>query len=88
MKALCLDMSKKGLRDRNSPRCTLSQNGYGARVDPTCLASAALSRTLTGPQAPEGESRRGGLRLVRRGLMAKPGVGAHQKFHLTKKIFK
>ena len=24
-------LGKKGLRDRNSPMCTLSQNGYGAR---------------------------------------------------------
>ena len=27
----------KGLRDRNSPTCTLSQNGYGARADSTAL---------------------------------------------------
>ena len=31
---------KKGLRDRNSPRCTLSQNGYG-----TTLYTHLLSRT-------------------------------------------
>ena len=24
------NLCKKGLRDRNSPTCTLSQNGYGA----------------------------------------------------------
>jgi len=27
---ICNNSSRKGLRDRNSPTCTLSQNGYGA----------------------------------------------------------
>ena len=27
-----IEMRQKGLRDRNSPNCTLSQNGYGRRL--------------------------------------------------------
>jgi hypothetical protein len=35
---------KKGLRDRNSPRCTLSQNGYGAYEGWASMASAPRGR--------------------------------------------
>ena len=36
---------QKGLRDRNSPTCTLSQNGYGAAPEPKCT-SARFNREL------------------------------------------
>ncbi len=35
------DGKEKGLRDRNSPTCTLSQNGYGASRSPHCVSIAA-----------------------------------------------
>ena len=41
-----VEPAQKGLRDRNSPMCTLSQNGYGARrselICPEEIVLAAL----------------------------------------------
>ena len=40
------NLGQKGLRDRNSPTCTLSQNGYGAET--TDLCQYAKQRTTFG----------------------------------------
>ena len=38
-----LEPAKKGLRDRNSPMCTLSQNGYGANFPAKITYENAIS---------------------------------------------
>ena len=41
--------AKKGLRDRNSPMCTLSQNGYGARRSELNCAEEIVLAALEAP---------------------------------------
>ena len=44
MRAMGVEPGQKGLRDRNSPMCTLSQNGYGARrSELNCLKTIVLA---------------------------------------------
>ena len=40
---------KKGLRDRNSPMCTLSQNGYGARRSESNCGEEIVLAALEAP---------------------------------------
>ena len=42
-------LGQKGLRDRNSPMCTLSQNGYGARRSELNCAEEIVLAALEAP---------------------------------------
>ena len=57
MTALGVEPGQKGLRDRNSPMCTLSQNGYGAilssrKTDPALTLVFLFAHQSLLPNAP------------------------------------
>ena len=49
-----LNRGPKGLRDRNSPTCTLSQNGYGTplggQMGPPNLGGSSSGNSISGPK--------------------------------------
>ena len=49
MRAMGVEPGQKGLRDRNSPMCTLSQNGYGARRSELNCAEEIVLAALEAP---------------------------------------
>ena len=57
MRAMGVEPGQKGLRDRNSPMCTLSQNGYGAilssrKTDPALTLVFLVAHQSLLPNAP------------------------------------
>jgi hypothetical protein len=58
----------KGLRERNSPICTLSQNGYGDRWDKARKCTCCLPLDKITALHVHGESRRSGYGASRRSV--------------------